>query len=129
MSRGVHPSFTFFMEAVVVAHVAVPTRCTAAAGVWVTFLLHCRKFKGAIRMPNVGYGTNKKDRHVLPNGFKKVRGHRGPDVACLHAGRGARDRANCEALMPGQAGWYDRVTARGAGGWGPQAGTEGRSRS
>lgn len=23
-------------------------------------------------MPNVGYGTNKKDRHVLPNGFKKV---------------------------------------------------------
>jgi ribosomal protein L32E len=24
-------------------------------------------------MPNVGYGTNKKDRHVLPNGFKKVR--------------------------------------------------------
>jgi hypothetical protein len=31
-----------------------------------------RKFKGAIRMPNVGYGTNKKDRHVLPNGFKKV---------------------------------------------------------
>lgn len=32
-----------------------------------------RKFKGAIRMPNAGYGTNKKDRHVLPNGFKKVR--------------------------------------------------------
>jgi len=31
-----------------------------------------RKFKGAIQMPNVGYGTNKKDRHVLPNGFKKV---------------------------------------------------------
>jgi large subunit ribosomal protein L32e len=32
----------------------------------------CRKFKGAIKMPNVGYGTNKKDRHVLPNGFLKV---------------------------------------------------------
>jgi hypothetical protein len=32
-----------------------------------------RRFKGAIRMPNIGYGTNKKDRHVLPNGFKKVR--------------------------------------------------------
>lgn len=31
-----------------------------------------RKFKGAIRMPNIGYGTNKKDRHVLPNGFLKV---------------------------------------------------------
>jgi large subunit ribosomal protein L32e len=23
-------------------------------------------------MPNIGYGTNKRDRHVLPNGFKKV---------------------------------------------------------
>ena len=30
-----------------------------------------RKFKGAIRMPNAGYGTNKRDLHVLPNGFKK----------------------------------------------------------
>jgi ribosomal protein L32E len=31
-----------------------------------------RKFKGAIRMPNAGYGTNKKDRHVLKSGFRKV---------------------------------------------------------
>ena len=30
-----------------------------------------RKFKGAIRMPNAGYGTNKRDKHVLPNGFRK----------------------------------------------------------
>ena len=30
-----------------------------------------RKFKGAIRMPNVGYATNKRDKHVLPNGFRK----------------------------------------------------------
>merc|ERR1711871_1419370 len=28
-----------------------------------------RKFKGAIRMPNIGYGSNKKTRHTLPNGF------------------------------------------------------------
>ncbi|KAI8468209.1 MAG: ribosomal protein L32e [Monoraphidium minutum] len=31
-----------------------------------------RKFKGAIRMPNAGYGTNKKDLHVLKSGFRKV---------------------------------------------------------
>ena len=31
-----------------------------------------RKFKGAIRMPNAGYGTNKRDRHVLKSGFRKV---------------------------------------------------------
>ncbi|KAF6252570.1 ribosomal protein L32e [Scenedesmus sp. NREL 46B-D3] len=42
-----------------------------------------RKFKGAIRMPNVGYGTNKKDRHVLPNGFKKVLVHNVKDLEML----------------------------------------------
>ncbi|GBF91510.1 60S ribosomal protein L32-like [Raphidocelis subcapitata] len=31
-----------------------------------------RKFKGAIRMPNAGYGTNKRDLHVLKSGFRKV---------------------------------------------------------
>lgn len=36
-----------------------------------SFCQLCSKFKGAIRMPNAGYGTNKRDRHVLPNGFKK----------------------------------------------------------
>jgi large subunit ribosomal protein L32e len=30
-----------------------------------------RKFKGAIKMPNIGYGSNKKTRHLLPNGFYK----------------------------------------------------------
>merc|ERR1711861_75090 len=30
-----------------------------------------RKFKGKTLMPNIGYGSNKKTRHVLPNGFKK----------------------------------------------------------
>eukprot|EP00887_Chlorella_sp_A99_P006842 scaffold2.g6842.t1 len=31
-----------------------------------------RKFKGnGVPMPNIGYGTNKKTRHVLPNGFLK----------------------------------------------------------
>merc|ERR1711976_378604 len=30
-----------------------------------------RKFKGRTVMPNIGYGTNKKFRHILPNGFLK----------------------------------------------------------
>lgn len=30
-----------------------------------------RKFKGMIKMPNCGYGSDKKTRHVLPNGFLK----------------------------------------------------------
>ncbi|KAH8922088.1 60S ribosomal protein L32 [Atractiella rhizophila] len=31
-----------------------------------------RRFKGQIAMPSIGYGTNKKHKHTLPNGFKKL---------------------------------------------------------
>ncbi|KAK9759838.1 60S ribosomal protein L32 [Basidiobolus ranarum] len=30
-----------------------------------------RRFKGQIPMPSIGYGSNQKTRHLLPNGFKK----------------------------------------------------------
>lgn len=30
-----------------------------------------RRFKGAIGMPNIGFGSNKKTKHILPNGFQK----------------------------------------------------------
>lgn len=30
-----------------------------------------RRFKGQYLMPNVGYGTNKKTIHCMPDGFKK----------------------------------------------------------
>ncbi|KAI9594683.1 60S ribosomal protein L32 [Syncephalis fuscata] len=30
-----------------------------------------RRFKGQIAMPNIGYGSNKKTRHLMPSGFKK----------------------------------------------------------
>merc|ERR1711934_529070 len=30
-----------------------------------------RKFKGKTLMPNIGYGSNKKTRHMLPDGFRK----------------------------------------------------------
>lgn len=30
-----------------------------------------RRFKGAIPMPNIGYGSNAKTRHTLPSGFLK----------------------------------------------------------
>jgi len=31
-----------------------------------------RKFQGTTRMPKIGYGSAKKTRHMLPNGFYKV---------------------------------------------------------
>uniref|UniRef100_A0A8D1J4U2 60S ribosomal protein L32 n=2 Tax=Sus scrofa TaxID=9823 RepID=A0A8D1J4U2_PIG len=30
-----------------------------------------RRFKGQILMPNTGYGSNKKTKHMLPSGFQK----------------------------------------------------------
>ncbi|KAK5638378.1 hypothetical protein RI129_012673 [Pyrocoelia pectoralis] len=31
-----------------------------------------RRFKGQYLMPNIGYGSNARTRHMLPTGFKKV---------------------------------------------------------
>mmetsp|Transcript_21890 Transcript_21890/g.43912 ORF Transcript_21890/g.43912 Transcript_21890/m.43912 type:complete len:136 (+) Transcript_21890:128-535(+) len=31
-----------------------------------------RRFKGALPMPSIGYGSNKKTRNTLPDGFKTV---------------------------------------------------------
>jgi len=32
-----------------------------------------RRYKGAMLMPRIGYGSNRRTRHVMPNGFKKFR--------------------------------------------------------
>ncbi|KAI5063930.1 hypothetical protein GOP47_0020600 [Adiantum capillus-veneris] len=42
-----------------------------------------RKFKGCILMPNIGYGSNKKTRHVLPNGFTKFLVHNSAELDLL----------------------------------------------
>lgn len=34
-----------------------------------------RKFRGKVLMPNIGYGSNRKTRHILPNGFFKYLVH------------------------------------------------------
>ncbi|KAI5057775.1 hypothetical protein GOP47_0027790 [Adiantum capillus-veneris] len=34
-----------------------------------------RKFRGCSLMPSIGYGSNKKIRHVIPNGFTKFLVH------------------------------------------------------
>jgi large subunit ribosomal protein L32e len=45
-----------------------------------------RKFKGLPYMPNVGYGTAKKAKHVLPNGFLKfvVKNVKDLDLLLMH---------------------------------------------
>lgn len=42
-----------------------------------------RKFKGCTLMPNVGYGSDKKTRHSLPNGFKKFVVHNVQELELL----------------------------------------------
>uniref|UniRef100_A0A803M8X6 60S ribosomal protein L32 n=1 Tax=Chenopodium quinoa TaxID=63459 RepID=A0A803M8X6_CHEQI len=42
-----------------------------------------RKFKGVTLMPNIGYGSDKKTRHFLPNGFKKFVVHKVSDLELL----------------------------------------------
>merc|ERR1719162_722970 len=42
-----------------------------------------RKFKGLTLMPNIGYGSNKKTKHVLPNGFLKFLVHNVSDLEML----------------------------------------------
>uniref|UniRef100_A0AAZ3Q617 60S ribosomal protein L32 n=1 Tax=Oncorhynchus tshawytscha TaxID=74940 RepID=A0AAZ3Q617_ONCTS len=34
-----------------------------------------RRFKGQMLMPNIGYGSNKKTKHMLPSGFRKFLVH------------------------------------------------------
>merc|ERR1712057_121685 len=42
-----------------------------------------RKFRGKTLMPNIGYGSNKKTRHMLKNGFKKFLIHNVKELELL----------------------------------------------
>ncbi|XP_043564369.1 large ribosomal subunit protein eL32 [Chiloscyllium punctatum] len=42
-----------------------------------------RRFKGQILMPNIGYGSNKKTKHMLPSGFKKFLVHNVKELEVL----------------------------------------------
>ena len=42
-----------------------------------------RGFKGTRPMPNIGYGSDKRTRHMLPSGFYKFVVHRPEDVDLL----------------------------------------------
>lgn len=42
-----------------------------------------RKFKGCVLMPNIGYGSDKRTRHYLPNGFKKFVVHNVQELEVL----------------------------------------------
>ena len=41
------------------------------------------RFKGQILMPNIGYGSNKKTKHMLPSGFRKFLVHNVKELEVL----------------------------------------------
>ncbi|XP_041628133.1 60S ribosomal protein L32-like [Vulpes lagopus] len=43
----------------------------------------CRGFKGQILMPNIGYGSHKKTKHMLPRGFRKFLVHNVKELEVL----------------------------------------------
>nr|AIU94835.1 60S ribosomal protein [Phragmatopoma lapidosa] len=42
-----------------------------------------RRFKGQFLMPNIGYGSNQKTKHICPDGFKKFLVHNVRDLEVL----------------------------------------------
>merc|ERR1712113_1217271 len=42
-----------------------------------------RKFKGMYLMPNIGYGSSKTTRHMMPSGFRKVLIHNVKELEVL----------------------------------------------
>eukprot|EP00123_Amoebidium_parasiticum_P022746 comp9412_c0_seq1/m.4461 comp9412_c0_seq1/g.4461 ORF comp9412_c0_seq1/g.4461 comp9412_c0_seq1/m.4461 type:complete len:134 (-) comp9412_c0_seq1:43-444(-) len=42
-----------------------------------------RRFKGQFLMPSIGYGSNQKTRHMMPDGFKKFLVHNVADLDLL----------------------------------------------
>ncbi|KAK4052234.1 60S ribosomal protein L32 [Microbotryomycetes sp. JL221] len=45
-----------------------------------------RRFKGQLPMPKIGYGSNKKTRHVLPNGYRRfvVKNEKDVELLLMH---------------------------------------------
>merc|ERR1712038_1543251 len=48
-----------------------------------------RRFKGQNLMPNIGYGSNKRTRHMMPDGFKKFVVHNVKELEMLLMMKGA----------------------------------------
>ncbi|XP_032269153.1 60S ribosomal protein L32-like [Phoca vitulina] len=66
-----------------------------------------RRFKGQILMPNIGYGSNKKTKHMLPSGFRKFLVHNVKELEvllmcnksyCAEIAHGVSSK-NCKAVV------------------------------
>ncbi|EGO04415.1 hypothetical protein SERLA73DRAFT_173772 [Serpula lacrymans var. lacrymans S7.3] len=55
-----------------------------------------RRFKGQLPMPSIGYGSNKRTRHLLPNGYKRflICNWKEIDILMMHNKRFAAEIAH-----------------------------------
>ncbi len=81
-----------------------------------------RKWRGKVTMPNIGYGSNKKTKHMLPNGFYKFLVHNTNEldmlmmqnrVYCAEIAHGVSSR-NRIAILDRAAQLAIKVTNAGA---------------
>ncbi|XP_042502089.1 60S ribosomal protein L32-2-like [Macadamia integrifolia] len=68
-----------------------------------------RKFKGCTLMPNIGYGSDKKTRPYLPNGFKKFLVHNVKELEVLMM----QNRTYCAEIIR----WEHEIKYRHRIGW------------
>uniref|UniRef100_A0A2R9CKD6 Ribosomal protein L32 n=1 Tax=Pan paniscus TaxID=9597 RepID=A0A2R9CKD6_PANPA len=70
-----------------------------------------RRFKGQILMPNIGYGNNKKTKHMLPSGFWKFLVHNTKELeVLLMCNKSYCTEIKCKALVERAAQLAIRVT-------------------
>jgi large subunit ribosomal protein L32e len=73
-----------------------------------------RRFKGQMAMPSIGYGSNKKTRHMMPSGHKAFLVHNPKDVELLlmHNRTFAAEYVSTHGISHSRDAQCDRYTFR-----------------
>merc|ERR1719357_2376228 len=83
-----------------------------------------RRFKGVYKMPNIGYGSAKMTRHMLPTGFRKVLVHNVKELEVLMMQtRSSAPRLLTAFPRPRGRNWWRELSSLPSGSQTPTAGS------